>query len=71
MPRGKKTQVNPVSEMPVIEVTPVMGEPDKVIVDRKENNNVIPFTGTDQPDQSDRETAAIDQFLAQYGIELV
>ncbi|BAS60443.1 MULTISPECIES: hypothetical protein [Leptolyngbya] len=71
MPRGKKSEVNPVTEMPVIEVTPVMGEPDKVNVERKESNNVIPFTGTDQSVQNKPDTTAIDQFLAQYGIELV
>lgn len=69
MPRGKKTQTNPVTEMPVVEVHPVADEPDKFEPARE--NNVIPFTGPDQPTQNDRDTVAIDQFLAQYGIEIV
>jgi hypothetical protein len=60
--------------MPVIEVDPVMGEPDTVQVDRNQNSNVIPFTNNNQPVQTTQQTqdnSQIDQFLAQYGIEFI
>ena len=69
MARTKKTQTNPMTEMPVVEVQSVSNELEKFEPARE--NNVVPFTGTDQSVQNDRNTTAIDQFLAQYGIEIV
>lgn len=70
MARAKKNQTNPVDEMPVFEVQPVMGEPtiSQPVTERKDN--VIPFTGGEQA-QDNRDTAEIDQFLSQFGIHIV
>jgi len=62
MPRPKK---NPVNDMPVIEVTPVIGEPG--LFEKETNqtkNNVVPITPSSQPTQAERDWSDIDAVLS-------
>ncbi|MBD2083370.1 hypothetical protein [Leptolyngbya sp. FACHB-17] len=77
MPRSRKN--NPVTEMPVD--FPIQHEPgshggifdDIPPIETSNTSNVIPFTstGNDQAFRQNRDTAQLDQFLAQYGIEFI
>ena len=66
MARARKQK----SEDLPIEVEPVVGEPGAFTVPRNDDN-VIPFTGSDQTVTNDRDTTELDQFLADYGIQIV
>jgi len=62
MPRSKK---NPVNEMPVVEVTPVIGEPGLFEPKtHRTKTNVVPITSSSQSVPSDRDWNDIDAVLS-------
>jgi len=62
MPRPRK---NPVTEMPVIEVEPVMGEPSIFQTETQHTkSNVVPISTSSEPVDSGRDWSELDRVLS-------